>query len=156
MIKKSIISIIIIVLIFFFFFKLVTIRGSRSSAYPDKSYCLVNKLAYLLIMPKQSELVVFHDSSIDIDYVARIIGVSGETVTLREGKVFINGSLITEPYLSDESLLKSSWYEAEGTSYTVPKDNYFLLSDDRLRAFHPGKRDFIPKKDFVGKIIRCF
>ncbi len=60
----------------------------------------------------------------DTYYVARVVGMSGERVELRKGKVFINGLQLSEPfktYASDDDF----------GPLTVPPEEYFLLGDNR-------------------------
>jgi signal peptidase I len=60
-------------------------------------------------------------------YIKRVIGLPGETVEIREGKVFVNGNLLDEPYLSE------SFNQAKPNfpPRKVPEYQYFVLGDNR-------------------------
>lgn len=61
-------------------------------------------------------------------YIKRVIGLPGDTVTIKQGKVYINDS--KEPL--NEDYLKEEWVEAnDGLTYHVPKDSYFMMGDNR-------------------------
>jgi signal peptidase I len=88
---------------------------------------LVLKFWYKLpkIEPKRGQIVVFKFPDDPMrDFVKRLIGLPGETVEMKSGRVFINGREISEPYVQN------------GDDYTmppvvVPKGQYFFLGDNR-------------------------
>jgi len=85
------------------------------------------RLAYLFSDPKRGDVVMFDfpdDES--LLYVKRIIGLPGETVEIRDGKIYINGS--TKPLKED--YLKEIPY-SENAVYEVPEGHYFMLGDNR-------------------------
>lgn len=76
-----------------------------------------------------------------VRYVKRVIGLPGETVTIQEGQVYVNGNRLAEPYLSAALTPKN-------VSQSLGKDEYFLLGDNReassdSRSFGPVERRFI-------------
>ena len=84
-----------------------------------------------------------------VDFLKRIIGWTGETVEIISGKVYINGELLDEPYLSEEPT-------GDFGPYQVPEDSYFMLGDNRAvskdsRYWHNTyvKKDKIIAKAFV-------
>lgn len=85
-------------------------------------------------------------------YIKRIIGMPNETVEIRNGKVFINGQLIVEPYI-DPTLDRAQRSMAEtrlaGDSYFVMGDNRDNSSDSRI--WGPLQRKFI-----YGKYVRKY
>ncbi len=82
----------------------------------------------------------------DEDFIKRVIGLPGETVELRNGKVFVDGLQISEPYL------KGSEDTRDFGPVTVPKDSLFVLGDNRLNSndsrFGLG---FVPVDKVVGR-----
>ncbi|MBX5436285.1 MAG: signal peptidase I [Alicyclobacillaceae bacterium] len=98
---------------------------SMDPTIPAPSYILVNKLATEFGTPYRGEVVVFHfpDDPSQI-YVKRIIGLPGDTVTVTEHAVYVNGKQLYEPYIhvSNGSAL--------GT-YHVPPGCYFMMGDNR-------------------------
>lgn len=58
-------------------------------------------------------------------YVKRVIGLSSETVLIQDGKIFVDGTVIKEPYVS-------SWTVDDGPyEFHVPEGEYFVLGDNR-------------------------
>lgn len=114
-----------------------------------------NRLAYLFSDPERFDIVVFKypDDESQL-FVKRVIGLPGETVEIKEGKVYINGS---ETPL-DDSFTPETPIGDYGP-YVVPEDSYFMLGDNRN---HSGdsrfwKQPYVEKEKIVGKaILRYF
>ncbi len=86
---------------------------------------VASRLAYVNDTPKRGDIVIFQHPEIDEKYVIkRIIALPGETVELRSGRVYINGILLTEDYITSYSTDNFS-------SVTVPNGEYFILGDNR-------------------------
>ena len=114
-----------------------------------------NRLAYLFNDPERFDIVVFKypDDESQL-FVKRVIGLPGETVEIREGKVYINGS--DTPL--DDSFTPETPMGNYGP-YVVPEGSYFMLGDNRN---HYGdsrfwKQPYVEKDKIVGKaILRYF
>lgn len=85
--------------------------------------------AYAFGDPQRGDVVAFR-WSVDDDQIVvkRIIGLPGETLEIRDGKVYLNGSKepLAEPYLKDEWTVGN-----DGFSFEIPEDSYFMMGDDR-------------------------
>lgn len=57
-------------------------------------------------------------------YVKRVIGLPGDTVSIKDNKVYINGKLIEEDYIKEPM-------ETADATYEIPKDEYFVMGDNR-------------------------
>lgn len=114
-----------------------------------------NRLAYLFNDPERFDIVVFKypDDESQL-FVKRVIGLPGETVEIKEGKVYINGS--DTPL--DDSFTPETPMGNYGP-YVVPEGSYFMLGDNRN---HSGdsrfwKQPYVEKDKIVGKaILRYF
>ena len=114
-----------------------------------------NRLAYLFNDPERFDIVVFKypDDESQL-FVKRVIGLPGETVEIREGKVYINGC--DTPL--DDSFSPETPMGNYGP-YVVPEGSYFMLGDNRN---HSGdsrfwKQPYVEKDKIVGKaILRYF
>ena len=85
-------------------------------------------------------------------YIKRIVGLPNETVDIRDGKVFINGQPLAEPYLDprlDQSQRSLPAIKLDADSYFVIGDNRDNSSDSRI--WGPLKRKFI-----YGKYLRKY
>lgn len=87
------------------------------------------RLSYLFNEPDRYDVVMFkypvHEETI---YIKRVIGLPGETVEIRDGKIYIDGSSepIEEDYLPEEWIVGN-----DGFYFEVPQDCYFMLGDNR-------------------------
>ncbi len=98
--------------------------------------------------PERGDIVVFdppEEPDPDKPYIKRVIGLPGETVTFRNGDVFINGQLLDEPYI-DDGITECG--RGEECQVTVEEGQVFVLGDNRnnssdSRAFGPVEVDQI-------------
>ncbi|MFQ5882404.1 MAG: signal peptidase I [Candidatus Methylomirabilales bacterium] len=112
----------------------------------EGSYFLVNKYIYHLARPKRGDIVVFRRGPYaSRQYVKRIIGLEGETLLIRSGHVYLNGRRLTEPYAVGGT------YPALGP-YTIRKDTYFVLGDNRIVSEDSRHFGGVPLKNIEGKI----
>jgi signal peptidase I len=136
-----------------------------------KEYIIINKLGYFLGNPKRGDIVVFRPP---VDhkkhYVKRVIGLPGDAVTIRDGKVFLKvagaqeSQLLPEPYLNDHNAGNTFIHppnsgNTTAQTFTVPDGQYFLLGDNRQgsldsRSFgaQGGATPFVPDNDIKGKV----
>lgn len=110
-----------------------------------------NRLAYLFDDPERFDIVVFKypDDESQL-FVKRVIGLPGETVEIKGGKVYINGSQTP----LDDSFTPETPTGDYGP-YVVPEGSYFMLGDNRN---HSGdsrfwKQPYVEKEKIVGKAI---
>jgi signal peptidase I len=123
---------------------------------------IVNKLSYRLHNVNRGDIVVFEnpeDSDVK-DLVKRVVGLEGETVTLRDGAVLIDGRRLDEPYLEDgEATEPTGTFNnqceppLERTRCKIPAGRVLVLGDNRNeskdgRVFGP-----IDEGDIVGRVF---
>ena len=125
---------------------------------------LVNKLSYDLHDVNRGDVIVFAkppDEGGDIDdLIKRVIALPGETVTFRDGSIYIDGLLLDEPYIEVDvpSLAKTPIPNCDNTpatdSCTIPDDRVFVMGDSReasrdSRFFGPIVDDSIVGRAFL-------
>ena len=81
--------------------------------------------------------------------VGRVIGLPGETIEAREGRVYINGVQLDEPYLNADSGVTTSLPVT-----VVPTDDYFVLGDNRINSKDSRFIGPIPMSLIVGVAVR--
>lgn len=86
-----------------------------------------NRLAYVVREPERGDIVIFKypDDEVQL-FVKRIIGLPGETVTIEDAKVYIEGRLLEENYLKEEWTVDNGSY-----TFEVPENCYLVLGDNR-------------------------
>lgn len=114
-----------------------------------------NKIVKKVKDPERFDIIIFHypDDESQL-FIKRLIGLPGETVEIRDGKVYIDGS---ETPL-DDSFVKETPIGNFGP-YEVPEDHYFMLGDNRQNSKDSRfwKNTFVSFDQIVGKaIIRYF
>ena len=151
------IFLIVVVFILFgvFFVQPVVVEGtSMLPQLHDGERLLVNKLIYYKIQSiswghiDRGDIVVFwFPNDPDKSYVKRIIGLPGETVELRNGKVFIDGKELNEDYLDVEHNQTLPTWPAK----KVEEHHYFVMGDNRDNSSDSRYWGLVPEKYIYGK-----
>ena len=129
------ISLIIVFIIKFFIFDVIAIDGaSMQPTLHDKDRVFVSIIGYKLSQPKNQDVIIF-TPSIDPKhyYIKRIIGVPGDTVEIKGGKVFVNSTQLNETYLKPDTFTQAGSYLQRSDKFNiiVPKDTVFVMGDNR-------------------------
>jgi signal peptidase I len=97
---------------------------------------------------RRGDIVIFlYPENQTKSYIKRIVGLPGETIEVIDGKVFINGNRIEEPYLAPEYASQDSTPEP----LAIPPDNYFVLGDNRRQSSDSRYWGPLPRKLIYGK-----
>lgn len=113
------------------------------------SYVLVNRLAYRLGTPTRGDVIVFHfPRDPDQEYIKRIIGLPGDRVEISKGDVRINGERLEEPYI-----VQPAEYES---ALRVPRDQLFVLGDNRNNSSDSHQWGAVPMENVVGKAVLVY
>lgn len=143
----------ILVMIYLFIISPQEISGdSMFPTFKNGEYILTNKVEYKLHEPQRGDVIVFKSpKNKDIDYIKRIIGIPGDTVSLRDGKFYVNGELLDEHYLPPYIYTFAGSFMKENTEVTVPEGYYFVVGDNRPHSLDSREFGFVPKQDIIGK-----
>lgn len=116
---------------------------------------LVSKLDYRFGATQRGDIIVFNpptDST--IPYVKRVIAVGGETIDLRDGKVYVNSKLIE--YSETRGQLTTPQAATIKYPFTVPVGAVFVLGDNRQSSSDSRTFGSVPVGNIIGKVILRF
>jgi len=108
---------------------------------------IVNRLAYRFGTLQRGDVIVFdnpHDST-DEYLIKRVIGLSGETIEVRQGRVYVNGEQLQESYLAPDLLTSNDG------KWVIPEDSYFVMGDNRPQSHDSRSWGTLEEKYVVGK-----
>lgn len=115
--------------------------SSMEPNFHTDEFIIVSRLAYIIGEPERGDVIVFHyDETRQRDFIKRVIGLPGEVVELREGRVYINGELLEEPYVREYCRVTF----CPNRSWPLGDDEYFVLGDNRNSS--QDSHDFGPIK----------
>ncbi len=108
---------------------------------------VVEKISYRFHGPRRGDIVVLHDPAGGPELlIKRVIGLPGERVTLADGRVYIDGTPLDEPYLSQPT-------PGNSRTWLVPPLTVFVMGDNRSasrdsRVFGP-----VPLDQIIGRVL---
>ena len=111
---------------------------------------------------RRDVLVFKYPEEPDRDFIKRVIGLPGETVELRQKKVYINGTALDEPYVHFLTAPAAASEFHEVTSFdvrerygpvTVPANHYFVMGDNRDNSQDSRYWGFLPRENIKGKSL---
>jgi signal peptidase I len=115
----------------------------------------VNKAAYFSLDgkyplggPQRGDVAVLHAPDAPDDLIKRVIGLPGDTLSIYQGQVFVNGKLLSEPYIT---LHASYTFPPDGGQVVVPENEYFVLGDNRANSRDSHMGWFVPAENLVGR-----
>jgi signal peptidase I len=113
--------------------------------FQERECIMVNKVSYHSSGPQRGQVIVF-DPPFESEhpFIKRVIGLPGETVEIKDGKVFINGIPLAEEYI-----MASPNYTMPATE--VPENEYFVLGDNRNNSTDSHTGWTVPRDNIIGK-----
>ena len=125
--------------------------GSMKETIMENDRIVAFRLSYLLAQPRRYDVVVFrYPDDESVPYVKRIIGLPGETLEIRNGKVYIDGS---DRPLDDYFTVRSE--HGDFGPVTVPEGHYFMLGDNRGNSQDSRywENTNVAKNKILGKVL---
>ena len=123
--------------------------GSMEPTLEIQDRVLVNKLSYDLHDVNRGDIVVFesppNETSENKDLIKRVIGLPGETVEAHDGRIYIDGQVLDEPYLQPHV------QTATLDKVTVPADHYWMMGDNRGNSRDSRYFGAIPESLIIGR-----
>lgn len=145
------IGIIILIAVAVFAFLRVSLQGymvcgaCMLPGIEDHDWVMVSKASYFSSDPDHGDVVILEPPmQSNHPFIKRIIAVPGDAIEINDGKVYLNGIPLTEPYI------------AEPPRYTIPtqeipEGEYFVLGDNRNSADDSHIWGTVPRENIIGK-----
>ena len=115
----------------------------------DREYLLVDEISYRFHEPTRGEVVVFrYPLDPSAFFIKRVVGLPGDTVDIRNGKVIVTNDEHQDGVVLDELYLGPGGHSGLETHAVLNPNEYFLLGDNRSasldsRNFGPVKEEFL-------------
>ncbi|KHD38746.1 signal peptidase I [Clostridium acetobutylicum] len=127
---------------------------SMMPTFKDKDVIFVEKLSLYTHSIKKGEVVTFYSGDAENNiYIKRVIGLAGDVIELKNGKVYVNGKALKEDYLAPDVYTGGGSFLAENTKYKVPEGNIFVLGDNRPVSKDSRYIGPISLKSLYGHVI---
>ena len=112
----------------------------------DGEFVLVSKLNYKFGDVERGDIIVFHfPMDPEQELIKRVIGLPGDTVSVRNGVVSVNGQALNEPYIAAAPAYSGEWI--------VPEGQLFVLGDNRNDSSDSHSWGYLPFEKVVGKAV---
>jgi len=128
-----------------FFYQPVKVEGtSMAPSLSDQERIFINKFVYHVGVIERGDVVVFwYPLDRAKSFIKRVIGLPGDLIEVRQGRVFIGGQALSEPYVPAEYTDFSDY-----APLRVPPGEYFVMGDHRAssndsRMFGPVAASYI-------------
>jgi signal peptidase I len=149
LLRETIETVVLTLLIFFLirtFIQNFRIEGaSMEPNMHDGQYLIISKVTYWFHSPQRGDVVVFDfPRDPNRQFIKRIIGLPGDNLEIKQGRVFINSQLLEEPYSPNASTY--SWGPV-----TIGPDEYFVLGDNRPYSSDSHSGWMLPRDNIIGK-----
>jgi signal peptidase I len=115
----------------------------------DGDLVLVNRLAYRIGEPQRGDVIIFYyPFNPEKRYIKRIIGLPGDTVTVRDGQLLVNGAVVEEPYIAAPPEYSGTW--------VVGPNEVFVLGDNRNNSEDSTDWGMLPMEEIIGKAVLVY
>jgi len=148
-------------------FKIPT--GSMRTTLIEGDLILVNKFIYgtkipftdfnlpALKQPRRGDVIVFiYPKDPKKDFVKRLIGLSGETVQIKNGTVYINDKPVLAPIFNQIYYYNRGDFVEEARKIKVPENSFFVLGDNSASSQDSRYWGFVPRKNILGKAMLIY
>ncbi len=129
-------------------------RSMEPNYYQDERL-LVDRITPRLGFLDRGDVVIAHSPrEADTELIKRLIGKPGDTVELRENRIYVNGTALEEPYLPDGA--DSGPRDKQQAQWTLGENEYFLLGDNRSQSADSRSFGTIQSSNIVGRALLVY
>jgi signal peptidase I len=130
---------------------------------------IIDKLSYRFSNPQRGDIIIFdlpENLGFKEPFLKRVIGLPGDRVDVKGGKVYINGKVLSEKYLDeppDEDWSTTDRFTSDGPGKVswpadgrVPQGQYLVLGDNRNNSYDSHYWGFVLKEKIIGRVSKRF
>ncbi|MBZ0284259.1 MAG: signal peptidase I [Anaerolineae bacterium] len=113
---------------------------------------VVSRLNYMFSPPQRGEIVIFNapgQPPEEPPYIKRVIGLPGETVEIRDTKVYVNNVELFEPYINEDCEAS----RCVNRTWTLGEDEYFVMGDNRNHSSDSRAFGAVPRERIIGEAL---
>lgn len=150
-IKVVVISLAIILPVRYFLIQPFYVKGaSMEPNFHDYEYLIIDEISYRFNSPVRGQTVVLHDPRDPSQFfIKRVLGLPGETISFKNGKVQINGVDIDEAaYLAGDVVTTSP----TNHPVVIGDNEYFLMGDNRSASYDSRRFGPVDESELVGRV----
>ena len=147
--------------------------NSMQPNFATGQFLIVSRLNYLVDEPERGDIVVFHyPMAPESDFIKRVIGLPGDEVELRDGRTYVNGVLLEEPYIREACneftcpdrvyptvgpgqvfVMGDNRNESRDSRSFGAVDSGYIIGEAVLRYWPPSEWSFITRYGYPGDSI---
>jgi signal peptidase I len=131
---------------------------------------LVNRVVYHLRDPGRGDVIVFrYPEDPDVVFIKRVVGVPGDTLEVKAGRLYVNGRKVREPYVHrtggrldpttpQAAIAGSTMHDPWSLTkpYRVPSDHYFVMGDNRTDSDDSRDWGTVARSAIVGEGLATY
>ncbi len=149
--RRYVIRILAVALTAFLFFRFVAapfyIRGaSMAPTYPSRGFTFGCRNPWIFSQPERGDVVIIRLAGPEVTFLKRIVALPGEEVRFRDGKLYIDGSPLDEPYV-----VKTGHWDLEPR--VVEEDHFYVVGDNRSGPIDGHEFGQVHRDRIIGKPI---
>lgn len=131
-----------------FFMRTPQVSGlSMAPHIASGEFVLINTMAYRFGKPAHGDIIAFHhDAPTPEIFIKRVVGLPGDRVEIRRGRVSIDGALLQEPYVRYPD-------QRSFAAVTVPPGALYVLGDNRADSDDSRFWGFVQRDQVLGKAL---
>ena len=154
LVKIAVIAFLIVLPIRYFLFQPFIVSGaSMEPNFSSGDYLIVDEISYRFEGPKRGDVVIFNAGFIpnygNERFIKRVVGLPGETINIKDGKVDITKD--GQTFALDENYLPGDVKTLGDVNLELEVEQYFVLGDNRAYSYDSRMWGALPRDYIIGK-----
>lgn len=157
LIEFAIIAFVVVIPFRIFIAQPFVVNGaSMDPTFKNGQYLIVDQLTYRFTSPERGSILIFkYPKDTSKYFIKRVVGLPGETVSIKDGVVNIKNSAFPEGFNLEEPYIVHS--KTDSFQMILDSDEYFVLGDNRAGSADSRIWGPMPSEDIIGRpLIRLF